>query len=98
MLACMPAARVRAVEHSDEVASAVLEQNFHLSNAQHNYDAMAPHSQVSFKRRANWAGLFRSRALLYDLFDASGGCLLRQISFVKQLSSFLVAGKMKIST
>ena len=46
-------------------------------------------NQVNVRVRGEWAQLYPHRGLLLDLFMASGGQLIHQISLQRQLGAFL---------
>ena len=88
----MGGGRVPEVDLADEVAARVLKENVPMASQASSLFAYSP---LEFKRRARWDKLAPHTMVLSDLFLASGGFLIHQNTFEKQIKSFIVQVGMK---
>ena len=78
--------RIHEVTLEDNVARQILAANLAAS---FDFNSMCMYPKVKWRSRGPWEALYKNRGILGDLFRASGGHLLHQVSLSRQISAYL---------
>ena len=86
--------RISEVDLSDRDASNIFELNFGFeSKAVRDIKSLAFYENLNFRSRGKWHALYPHRGLLGELFRASSGHLIHQVSLARHVKSYLANAK-----
>lgn len=80
--------RIPEIDLSEEAARALFAGNVACRSRP---ETIAVYKQLKFRRRGDWAAIYRNRGLLMDAFQASRGRLIRQSSLDRQFRAFMIS-------